>query len=124
MPQSSRTLRTLPACFLAVSLVAVGTSSIDAQTRYRVTRAAAFRQEAGPQGKELATVSPGIDVSGGEVKEGWVKVELEGFVWARSTSRSSRDGHDLALTRPENLRVGPNGAVIARLLSGFLLDEV
>src|SRR6267143_5683469 len=110
MAQSSRTLLTLPACVLALALAGVGVSSVAAQTRYRIVRSAPFRQESGPQGKELATVSPGVEVSGGDPREGWVQVELDGWVWATSVGRSTRDGHNLALTRAENLRVAPNGA--------------
>src|SRR6185503_16851861 len=51
---------------------------------------------------------------------------LGGWIWGASVGRTDRDGHNLAVTasRGENLRNGPNGAVIARLLSGFLLDEL
>jgi hypothetical protein len=47
-------------------------------------------------------------------------------VWGASIGRTARDGHNLTITsiRGENLRVAPNGDVIARLLAGFLLDEV
>ena len=45
---------------------------------------------------------------------------------AESVGRTDRDGHNLTVTasRGENLRTTPNGGVVARLLSGFLLDEV
>ena len=63
---------------------------------------------------------------GGAVKDGWVAVSLEGWIWRASLARTDRDGHNLIVTaaRGENLRTTRNGAVIARLLSGFLLDEM
>lgn len=126
MQQSSRAQRPLPACLIALLLVTVCVAPGTAQISYRVLRAEPFRQEAGPEGKELATVGAGVRLMGGEARDEWVEVVLDGWVWASSVGRSARDGHDLAITnsRGENLRVKPNGDVIARLLNGFLLDEV
>jgi hypothetical protein len=96
------------------------------EQRYRVLQAENFRQEAGPQGRVLASVAAGVQLSGGAPKDGWIPVALEGWVWGESTGRTDRDGHNLTVTasRGENLRTAPNGSVVARLLSGFLLDEV
>lgn len=106
--------------------VALWTPPAAAQTRYRVSQASAFRQESGSQSKALATVSEGVEVTGGSPRDGWVEVVLDGWVWASSVGRVARDGHNLVISssRGENLRAGPNGDVIARLLGGFLLDEV
>ncbi|MBI4419198.1 MAG: hypothetical protein HY560_00070 [Gemmatimonadetes bacterium] len=101
---------------------------LSAQQRYRVVRADAFRQEAGPQGKQLATIEAGVEVLGGSAspQNGWVEVVLDGWVWGASVGRINRDGHNLSVTasRGENLRITPNGGVVARLLPGFLLDEL
>ena len=111
---------------LAFSFSAILVSSLTAQQRYRVVRADAFRQDAGFQGKQLATVGAGVEVTGDSARNGWVGVALDGWIWGRSVGRTNRDGHNLAVTalRGENLRTAPNGGVMARLLAGFLLDEV
>jgi hypothetical protein len=108
------------------TILAGPTPTLAAQTGYRVMREESFRQEAGSQGRLLATVPAGTRVSGGDPVDGWVEVRLEGFIWGPSVVRTARDGHDLTVNaaRGENLRAAPNGEVIARLLSGFLLDEV
>jgi len=126
MTQSSRARIPLPAFAAGLLLATVMTVPGSAQTRYRVSRAEPFRQESGPQGKELASVNAGVVVTGGDAKDGWVEVVLDGWVWGGSIGRTARDGHNLAITsiRGENLRVVQNGGVIARLLAGFLLDEV
>lgn len=126
MAQSSRARRPLPAWLWALLLTVFCAFPGAAQTKYRVTRAEPFRQESGDQGKELATIPAGVELSGSDAKEGWVEVVLEGWVWGSSVGRTTRDGHNLAITpgRGENLRLAPNGAVMARLLPGFLLDEV
>lgn len=74
----------------------------------------------------LASVPAGVEVTGGNTRDGWIEVALEGWIWGESVGRTDRDGHNLAVTlgRGENLRTAPNGAVLARLLNGFLLDEV
>src|SRR2546428_13520139 len=96
------------------------------QQRYRVLRDDSFRQEASAQGKPLATVPAGVEVVGGAVKDGWAAVSLEGWIWRASLARTDRDGHNLIVTAApgENLRTPPNRAVIARVLSGFLVDEM
>src|SRR5688572_5499499 len=126
MTQSSRAPRPLPAFALGLLFASIMAVSAPAQTKYRVSRPEPFRQESGPQGKELATVSAGVLVTGTDAKDGWVEVVLDGWVWGASIGRTARDGHNLTITsiRGENLRVAPNGDVIARLLAGFLLDEV
>ncbi|MBI4502681.1 MAG: hypothetical protein HY700_16160 [Gemmatimonadetes bacterium] len=127
MTQSSHRSGGLPASFFLLFLAATAFQSLAAQDqRLRVTREDAFRQEPGDNSRQLATVPVGVEVSGGAATNGWIPVALEGWIWSGSVGRTSRDGHNLAVTasRGENLRIAPNGAVIARLLSGFLLDEV
>src|SRR6185503_18109023 len=126
MTQSSRLPRPLPASLLALGVATILCSPLAAQTRYRLTRAEAFRQEAGADAKELAQIPAGVEVNGGAPTDGFVEVQLQGWVWGASVARSTRDGHNLAISsvRGENLRVAPNGTVMARLLTGFLLDEV
>jgi hypothetical protein len=97
-----------------------------AQARYRVTAAESFRQEAGADARLLAQVSEGTEVEGGDSRDGWVEVTLQGWIWERSLGPSPEPGFDFAVRTAggENLRDAPNGRVLARLLTGFRLDEV
>jgi hypothetical protein len=97
-----------------------------AQERYRVTVTENFRQEAGTDGRLLARVNSGTIVRGGSEREGFVEVTLEGWIWERSVRPSPTAGYDLAVRTAggENLRDAPSGRVVARLLEGFLLNEV
>src|SRR5437867_2587445 len=105
MAQSSPALPRLPAFLLGTSLAFCVASAAAAQSRYRVVRDDSFRQEAGPLGKELATVSKGVEVTGAAPSNGWVEVSVEGWVWNASVGRTARDGHNLIVTssRGENL---------------------
>jgi hypothetical protein len=118
-----------PACWWLLLLAlppAVIPASGAAQDRYRVSAAENFRQEPGPDGRLLARVNEGVAVRGGETRDGWVEVTLEGWIWGRSVRESPSADYDLVVgaASGENLREGPNGRVVARLLRGFLLDEV
>jgi hypothetical protein len=127
MAQSSFLRATLPACVLSLvlSLVATPDAAV-AQGRYRTTRSENFRQQPGPDQKLLGSVYPGTELTGSEPQDGWIEASLDGWIWARSIDKTTRDSFDLVVTAPggENLRAAPNGQVIARLANGFLLHEV
>ena len=125
MPQSSFVRATLPA-WCTVLALAVAAPPATAQTRYRTTRTDAFRQRPGTDQKVLASVNRGTELAGGRTQDGWTEVTLEGWIWARSVTRTERDGFELVVSasRGENLRAEPNGPIIAWLAGGFLLDEV
>jgi hypothetical protein len=127
MTQCSHRPGGLPACLVQLIFLGLAVHPLAAQDQhYRVVRQDNFRQEAGTQGRLLASVPVGVQVAGGLARDGWIQVSLEGWIWGASVGRTDRDGHNLTVTasRGENLRTAPNGGVIARLLSGFLLDEV
>src|SRR5258705_553396 len=129
MTQCSHRPYALPACLLALvfgsALVPPGGGVFTPiqEQRYRVVRQEDFRQESGAQGRVLASVAAGVEVlrGRGSVQDGWIPVALDGWIWSGSVGRTNRDGHNLAVTvgRGENLRTGPNGGVVARLLNGF-----
>jgi hypothetical protein len=99
--------------------------SLAAQARYRVTTDGAwFYQE--PEGKRLARLARGTIVVGGESRDAWQGVTLEGWIFATSVGPTPRAGYDLAVSRApeENLRSAPAGALIARLPQGFVLTRV
>jgi hypothetical protein len=97
-----------------------------AQTRYRVASEENLRQEPGPQGRLLGRVSQGVALVGGQARDGFVEVTLEGWIWERSVRANPTAGFDLSVSSAsgENLRAEPNGDVIARLLQGALLTEL
>src|SRR2546429_402834 len=118
--QSSRALRALPVVlWLAPCL------SLAAQARYRVTTDGAwFYQER--EGKRLARLARGTIVVGGESRDAWQGVALEGWLFVTSVGPMARAGYDLAVTRApeENLRSAPAGALIGKLPQGFVLNKV
>lgn len=127
MTQSSLLQSALPAwllCFLWASIAPP--AILEAQTRYRVVRNENFRQQPGPDARLLGTVLEGTELLGERSEGGWTEVVLEGFIWAASVGRTERDGFDLVVTASggENLRASPNGRVLARLATGFLLQEL
>jgi hypothetical protein len=127
MTQSSLDRRAQPACLFAVLLALVTVpSSSTAQTRVQVSRSERFRLEPRDNARVLGTVAEGADVTAGAERDGFTEITLEGWVWGRSVAASERSGFDLAVSarEGENLRARPNGPVIARLASGFLLDEI
>jgi hypothetical protein len=54
-----------------------------------------------------------------------VAVTLDGWIYAPSVARTTRDGFDLVVSAEggENLRAAPNGAMLAKLSRGALLDR-
>jgi hypothetical protein len=113
-------------CSLALCFALALPLSLDAQERMRVTVTENFRQEGSTDGRLLARINPGTVVTAGGTRDGWVQVTLEGWVIERSVRASPNDEYDLAVRQSggENLRDAPNGRVLARMLEGFLLDEV
>jgi hypothetical protein len=89
-----------------------------------VTQATSFRKD--PAGTVLATLQAGESVKTGKAQGDWTAVTLEGWVFTKSTSATSRDGFDIVITpaNGENLRAAPNGKILARLEEGALLNKV
>jgi hypothetical protein len=121
-PQSSPTLRRLPACALALVLLAV--TSLSAQARSTLTGATELRRGIG--GIVLATLPDGAPVSTGKTQSGWVEVTLSGWIIGSSVGATSRDGFDVMVTASEgeNLREAPNGEILARFRKGTLLRKL
>src|SRR5262249_16194899 len=119
------TLR-LPACIVTLTALFAGVpAAMSGQTQYRVTRSADFQDESGSKGKVIATLPEGAEVIGSAVRNGWVQIELIGWVWGASVQKTDRKGFDLEVSasRGENLRQSQNGSVLAKLQEGFLLDQ-
>jgi hypothetical protein len=107
-------------------LLLAAASTAAAQQQYRVTAPENLRVEPNTRANVLARVSEGSELRGGETREGWVSVTLDGWIWQRSVRASRAGGFALAVSASdgENLRAEPNGRVVARLGVGTLLEEV
>jgi hypothetical protein len=96
---------------------------VSAQDTKAVRRSSAFRKD--PGGAELGMLEPGARVATGRAQGNWIAVTLDGWVYSPSVARTSRGGFDLVVSADggENLRAAPNGAKVARLSRGALLDR-
>lgn len=126
MAQSTFVRAALPAWIVGFLCAVVGATPAHAQARYRATRAEYFRQHPGSDQRILGSVYEGTELTASQTQDGWVEVTLEGWIFGRSVTPTTRDGFDLVVTPSdgENLRAAPAGRVLARLANGFLLDEV
>jgi len=104
----------------------VGVSLLEAQARYRTRVPENFRRAASSSDVVLARVNEGAQFFAGRAEGDWIEVTLEGWVWSASLQTQIQDGHDLRVTPAdgENLRLEPNGTVVARLSRGTYLDEL
>jgi hypothetical protein len=93
--------------------------------RYRVTVDNAwFYQDVA--GRRVARLARDAVVTGGETRNNWMQVRLEGWIFATSVGKSSRPDFDLLVTRSpnENLRAAPAGPLVAELALGFGLKRL
>jgi hypothetical protein len=79
-----------------------------------------------PATTPLGVIAAGTEVSPGKRDRAHVEVGIEGWVISSSLGGISRDGFDVVITRSpqENLRQSPNGAVIARVITGTGFNRV
>lgn len=106
-----------------VLVALLAASPIEAQSRTPLTREAEFRR--GPTEVMLGTLLPGARVVLGQVDGEWIEARLEGWIWNQSTDSDRREGFDVVVSAEptENIREEPNGAIIARLVTGTLLER-
>jgi len=81
---------------------------------------------ASPDGASLGTIQAGVAPVAGKVQGGWREITLEGWLWSASTGPATRPGFTLSVTAAEgeNLRTGPDGDLVARVVAGVQLDRV
>ncbi len=80
---------------------------------------------ADPGGKELGRLAAGAPVAAGGRRGGDTQVTVDGWIFRSSVKADVREGHTLSVVpAQENLRIAPNGRVLAHLVRGALLDEV
>jgi hypothetical protein len=115
----------IPALLAALSLTTAPAAAAQGGSRYRVTSDNAwFYQDVA--GRRIARLARDAVVTGGETRNNWMKVTLDGWIFATSVGKSGRPDFDLLVTRSpnENLRAGPAGPLIAELALGFGLKRV
>lgn len=122
-----RTTCKLCVCVAVAPLFLVSAQAGVAQTTATVTAGTNFLQTA--NGRRLGAMRPGAQVQlTGNTSGGWSEVLLEGWIWTGSVRQTNRDGFDLTVSVAggENFRDAPStqGAVLARLLQGFLLERL
>ncbi|HXV86540.1 MAG TPA: hypothetical protein VD793_07565 [Gemmatimonadales bacterium] len=91
-----------------------------------MVRVERFRTGPGESERALGTVAQGAELVGGAEQGGFTEIVLQGWIWGRSVTATDREGFDLAVgaRSGENLRASPNGPIIGRLASGFLLRRL
>jgi hypothetical protein len=79
-----------------------------------------------PQGVIIGRLLPGSTLSVLQLQGRWAQVDLQGWIWTRSTQVTDRTGFDLAVSvaPQENLRADPSGEILAHLLEGALLERL
>jgi hypothetical protein len=77
-------------------------------------------------GRRLAQLAEGAALEQGVTQGAWTQVTLDGWIFATSVGPAKVPDFELQVTRAptENLRIAPEGAVLARLTVGFALDKV
>lgn len=118
--------RRRPAAAVIALLLAAIAAPVAAQPTPRV-RVAVARENlrAAPGGTRIAILQEDAVLAGGATSGSWRAVTLEGWVPAASVEVTSRDGRDLSVRAPGvDIRATPGGKVIARGLTGMLLDQI
>ncbi len=120
-PQSSPGLGRLPACAGWLFLLVVPV--LRAQEVREISVATRLLKE--PEGIALVSLPAGTSVEPRRTRGNWREVVIEGWIFSRSTEKTSREGFDLVVTPAagENIRKSPNGAVAGRVRTGTLLNK-
>jgi hypothetical protein len=129
--ESTPARRPQPAARTAFSVAVAALLLAVHQSPARTQQAATIQRDneaflAEPGGARLGRLTRGAQLASGSARSGFTALTLDGWVWQASLRAESRDGHTLRVTKAgeENLRNALNGTVVARLVSGALLDEV
>jgi hypothetical protein len=121
-PQSSPPRTRLPATSAVALLLLIASGSLEAQQQRAVS---ATTVHAAPGGVLLARLPSRTSLRVGASRSGWRQVTLDGWVSTSFVTPSRRNGFDLAVDGSDvRLRTEPDGAEIARMEKGMLLDRV
>ena len=128
-PQSTAARRPQPAAHTLFALALAGVSAC-VVTAPLVAQQLTVRRDgervlADPGGTELGRVAAGAAFAAQGRRGTDTQVLLDGWIVAASVKPDAREGQTLSVSpQEENVRVAPNGRVMARLVRGALLDEV
>ena len=127
-PQSTPAWRPQPAARALLSLALLGLLACPFAARARAQQATVRRDGESvtddPGGRPLGRLAAGVALAVQGTHGTSTQVLLDGWIVRSSVKPTTQDGHDLAVSRDENLRVVPNGRLVARLVKGALLDRV
>lgn len=103
-------------CFGAATPLTAQTATVTTEENFR----------AEPNGTLLGRIRPGTILGVVEAEGQWVRATLSGWIWNPSLEATDREGFDLLVSAEggENLRVEPQGTILARLEEGTLLEEL
>ena len=122
-PQSSPPRTRLPACLTASLALLVALSAPGEAQQRRAVGATSIH--AAPSGVVLARLPDRATLTTGTTRGGWREVTLDGWVATSLLRADRRNGFDVSVTGSDvRLRATPDGAEIALLEKGMLLDRV
>jgi hypothetical protein len=115
--------KALPFTLMALLAPAVG-SQLHAQDVATLRLAENVRAQ--PRGVILGRLLAGTTLPVVSREDLWVEIRMEGWIWTPSIQATDRLGFDLSVsaTPQENLRAEPQGEILARLVTGTLLEEL
>ena len=128
-PQSTPAWRPQPAAHALFRLLAIGVLGWPLAAPALAQQTATVRRDGEaflgePGGKQLGRLAQGVALATQGTSSGKTQVTVEGWMIHTALRAANKDGHNQALVRDENVRVGPNGRLVARLIKGALVDSV
>ncbi|MDX1566637.1 MAG: hypothetical protein R3223_02485 [Longimicrobiales bacterium] len=121
--------RIVPGAFLVLAAASAAVPAAGFGTLLHAQTATVSTEEnfrAEPNGTLLGRIRPGTVLGVASTEGEWVRATLSGWVWNPSLEATDREGFDLLVSVDggENLRVEPQGTILARLEEGTLLEVV
>ncbi len=127
-PQSTPARRPLPAAHALLPALLAGVLAASWAAPASAQQTATVRRDGQPfltdSGKQIGRLAAGAAVATGAVRGDQTAATVDGWIIGTSVQPTQRDGHDLIVSREENVRVVPNGRLVARLVHNALLDQV
>jgi hypothetical protein len=128
-PQSTAARRPQPAAHALLVLLLLGVLASPWATPARAQQTATVRRDGEPfladsGGIRLGRLAAGATVAAGASQGGLTAATVDGWIIGTAVRPTQRDGHDLIVSRDENLRTTPNGRLVARLARNALVDQV
>ena len=120
------TISMIPNAALALFLLLAGFTPERALGQDQATVVVEENIRAEPQGVIIGRAVVGSVIQVRRVDGNWMEVDLQGWVWSQSLEATDRSGFDLSVSASpsENLRDGPQGSIVARLLQGALVERL